>query len=687
MVLGSNFRCLLIDLSAMPAFHEHFKRVVYYDCTSFCSDCWCRGPFLSVGGAARAPDRVPTSEVRAVIELALYVLRKFSRPRESAAQSVYLAYSIRSSPPPSPPSPPRATAAPAWPTSPPPPGSPPACSTPTPRARRRSSRWWCNARPASTSPRSPCRSPPRRTPSSSRWCGPRSTRSSTVRALAAAEATEVPADIDAEVAAIVAEHFDAILSCRTLLRLVERCAADWPALAAAFYEDGRQVHLERLARYLDRRRAAGLIAPIGDTAIAARFVLETDRVVREPPLRRPRRRGARRRRGAHRGRRARHPRWSAMSARTMSARPSRGSRAATTALHLATANLWGYHRDEFYYLACGRRLAWGYVDHPPVTPSLYRLADVTVGASKLGLRITPGAAARRDGRARRAPRPRARRLDRAPRSSPRSPPRSPRSCSPPATSSAPSPSRSPSAPPSRSCSCGSSTAATPACGSSSARSPGSGCSTSGRSRSGSPGSRSACSLGNRDVLATPWLAGGHRGRARALGAERLVAGPARLAAARVRGHAARLRPGARWSSSASSCCSAPARSSRCPGVALARRRRRRPPVPVPADRGRRGHRRHARHRRQAVLHGRGAPGAARGRRGRASTAPASWVLPGGARRRSVVLLAPLAMPVTPRSTARHAARGQPRARRDGRLGGARGAGARAPRRASRTPGS
>lgn len=63
--------------------------------------------------------------------------------------------------------------------------------------------------------------------------------------------------------------------------------------------------------------------------------------------------------------------------------------AATTALHLATANLWGYHRDEFYYLACGRRLAWGFVDHPPVTPFLYRLADLTVGSSKLGLRIAP----------------------------------------------------------------------------------------------------------------------------------------------------------------------------------------------------------------------------------------------------------------------------------------------------------
>ena len=25
-----------------------------------------------------------------------------------------------------------------------------------------------------------------------------------------------------------------------------------------------------------------------------------------------------------------------------------------------------YFRDEFYYLACSRRLAWGFVDHPPL---------------------------------------------------------------------------------------------------------------------------------------------------------------------------------------------------------------------------------------------------------------------------------------------------------------------------------
>lgn len=63
--------------------------------------------------------------------------------------------------------------------------------------------------------------------------------------------------------------------------------------------------------------------------------------------------------------------------------------AATTALQLATAGVWDRHRDEFYYLACARRLAWGYVDHPPLTPVLYRIADATAGSNQLALRISP----------------------------------------------------------------------------------------------------------------------------------------------------------------------------------------------------------------------------------------------------------------------------------------------------------
>jgi Dolichyl-phosphate-mannose-protein mannosyltransferase len=61
----------------------------------------------------------------------------------------------------------------------------------------------------------------------------------------------------------------------------------------------------------------------------------------------------------------------------------------TAAFHLATAGVWGFHRDEFYYLACSRRLAWGFVDHPPITPALFRVQELLFGASQVGLRVAP----------------------------------------------------------------------------------------------------------------------------------------------------------------------------------------------------------------------------------------------------------------------------------------------------------
>jgi 4-amino-4-deoxy-L-arabinose transferase-like glycosyltransferase len=57
--------------------------------------------------------------------------------------------------------------------------------------------------------------------------------------------------------------------------------------------------------------------------------------------------------------------------------------------HLATATIYGYHRDEFYYLAQGRHLAWGFVDNPPVTPFLYRVGSSLFGTSRFALAIVP----------------------------------------------------------------------------------------------------------------------------------------------------------------------------------------------------------------------------------------------------------------------------------------------------------
>ena len=48
---------------------------------------------------------------------------------------------------------------------------------------------------------------------------------------------------------------------------------------------------------------------------------------------------------------------------------------------------WGYFRDEFYYLACGRHLAWGFVDHGPLVAVQARLAETLFGHSLLGLRL------------------------------------------------------------------------------------------------------------------------------------------------------------------------------------------------------------------------------------------------------------------------------------------------------------
>jgi hypothetical protein len=70
-----------------------------------------------------------------------------------------------------------------------------------------------------------------------------------------------------------------------------------------------------------------------------------------------------------------------------------GPAIAVLVLHLAFAPSYGIFRDELYYLSCARRLAWGYVDHPPLIAALTALWTSIFGDGLRALRLLPALAA------------------------------------------------------------------------------------------------------------------------------------------------------------------------------------------------------------------------------------------------------------------------------------------------------
>jgi hypothetical protein len=66
---------------------------------------------------------------------------------------------------------------------------------------------------------------------------------------------------------------------------------------------------------------------------------------------------------------------------------------ASFVLHMIFNDRYGYFRDEFDYIICGRHVAWGYVDQPPLLPILGRICLAMFGDSLRSVRLIPALSA------------------------------------------------------------------------------------------------------------------------------------------------------------------------------------------------------------------------------------------------------------------------------------------------------
>ncbi len=100
-------------------------------------------------------------------------------------------------------------------------------------------------------------------------------RSAVPPALRRAAERKRVADPRAELETVVRELYQLAGSNRTVIKLIDRCASDWPGLAETFYRKGRLEQLAWLERYLSRRIASRQLRAVPQPSVAARFLIET----------------------------------------------------------------------------------------------------------------------------------------------------------------------------------------------------------------------------------------------------------------------------------------------------------------------------------------------------------------------------------------------------------------------------
>jgi AcrR family transcriptional regulator len=77
-----------------------------------------------------------------------------------------------------------------------------------------------------------------------------------------------------ELAAVLTDLYQRLSRHRTAIKLVDRCAADFPELHGVWFADGRSLQMDALTELLRRRASAGLLQVPGRVDVVARSMIE-----------------------------------------------------------------------------------------------------------------------------------------------------------------------------------------------------------------------------------------------------------------------------------------------------------------------------------------------------------------------------------------------------------------------------